>query len=374
MVGARGTPTGRAGISRRFPARAILVEQKHRLLLRATRARSSVKGAMSISDKQPDLALARRQCRTARGPGAARPRTALAASSRCWRSRRVALVEDQEHDLLGHRPGAAPARRHPGHLERNAPASVLLARTIRCATVASGTRNAARSRVLHSPPSIRSVSATRASLQSTGGDPERLSLQPGLLLRRDGQQEADLGVLVLQALRPAHEVDRANARRWSSAGRPGLSGDARSRPLSEGGDERVLREVLDATSAHLRQRAIRRPHAPDGLDRAPRRCRSVTPRLCCGRAPARELAASGCPQGSRSSRRSRRTSMNGPSPITVRLVDGLLAVLGWTAPVAADQFLGFAERAVGDAGGGDAEGLRSPSPASSAPALVSSSL
>ena len=49
-----------------------------------------------------------------------------------------------------------------------ASASVRLARTMRCATVGSGTRNARAISSVVRPPSRRSVSATRASVDSTG--------------------------------------------------------------------------------------------------------------------------------------------------------------------------------------------------------------
>ena len=82
--------------------------------------------------------------------------------------RRVALVEDQVDDLE-HRRQTVGELAPAGDLEGNGfSARVRLARTMRWATVGSGTRNARAISSVVRPPSKRSVSATRASVESTG--------------------------------------------------------------------------------------------------------------------------------------------------------------------------------------------------------------
>src|SRR5712691_7900096 len=83
--------------------------------------------------------------------------------------RRVALVE-HEVDHLEHRGEAGGEICSGGGTSKGtrAAASVRLARTMRCAMVAFGTRKARAISSVVRPPSRRSVSAVRASVESTG--------------------------------------------------------------------------------------------------------------------------------------------------------------------------------------------------------------
>src|SRR2546428_3955851 len=83
--------------------------------------------------------------------------------------RRVALVE-HEVQHLEHRGQARGELGAGGGTSKGTRASrrVRLARTIRWAMVASGTRKARAISSVVRPPSRRSVSATRASVESTG--------------------------------------------------------------------------------------------------------------------------------------------------------------------------------------------------------------
>ena len=180
--------------------------------------------------------------------------------------RGVALVED-EVDHLEHRrqPLARAPRRAAPRTARCASASVRLARTIRWAIVGSGTRNARAISSVVSPPSSRSVSATRASrgqhgmagdehqaqqVVADGGRPAR---------RRDrgrGRCVPDVG-LVAQ-LRPACAREFARRRNWSMARRfavamsqaPGLSG----MPVS-GHFSSAMTSASCARSSAIRRRA-----------------------------------------------------------------------------------------------------------------------
>ena len=109
-------------------------------------------------------ARARRGC----GRAAARPRTARAHPVVAG-GRRVALVEDQVDDLEHRRQprGELGAARH---LERHAAPRRACAWRARCAARSSApaTRNARAISSVVRPPSRRSVSATRASVDSTG--------------------------------------------------------------------------------------------------------------------------------------------------------------------------------------------------------------
>ncbi len=169
-----------------------------------------------------------------------------------------------------------------------ASARVRLARTIRWAMVGSGTRNARAISSVVRPPSKRSVSATRASVERTGwqavntrrrrSSPMSSSMR-GVEIRR--------GSLLL-GLELASRAPRACARaavlRRSTVDRAMLRGghepgarvvrDARLRPLLERGDERVLREILgQADVAHDPRETGDEPgrlDPPDRVDRAMR--------------------------------------------------------------------------------------------------------
>ena len=114
-----------------------------------------------------DLRLLRRE----RGEDAAEPQRVLAqggAHPVVAGGRAVALVEDQIDDLQ-HAASRGASSSPDGTANGTCSlASAFFARTIRCATVLSGTRNARAIAGVDRPPSIRSVSATRASVDSAG--------------------------------------------------------------------------------------------------------------------------------------------------------------------------------------------------------------
>ena len=169
--------------------------------------------------------------------------------------RRVALVEDQVDDLEHRRRGARRARSRAGTSNgTRASASVRLARTMRCAMVASGTRKARAISLVVRPPSRRSVSATRASVESTGwqarrsgaGDRRRTDRRSR---PRDRGSRPRRWISIRPAprlslrTRPPQAVERAVLGRGHEP-RARIVRDARLRPLLERGNKRLLREVL----------------------------------------------------------------------------------------------------------------------------------
>ena len=167
----RGEP---AAHQQPVPARAVLVEQQHRLAggprraperdawisISATRpcTSGSVGSELGEDAPEPQRLLAQRRSHPVVAGG-----------------RRVALVEDEVDDLE-HRgqPRGSSSPRGTSNGTR-ASARVRLARTIRWATVGSGTRKARAISSVVSPPSRRSVSATRASVDSTGWQAMKMS-------------------------------------------------------------------------------------------------------------------------------------------------------------------------------------------------------
>ncbi len=148
-----------AADQQRVPAPAVLVEQQDGVA-GAVRPGVQRDAWISISATSPCASDA-----AGREPGedAAEPQRVLAqlgAHPVVAGRGRVALVEDQVDDL---EDGREPRRERVAarHLERARarPRAPRLARTIRCATVASGTRNARAIAGVVRPPSIRSVSA-----------------------------------------------------------------------------------------------------------------------------------------------------------------------------------------------------------------------
>ena len=158
---------------------------------------------------------------------------------------------------------------------RTAPAlrtSVRLARTMRCATVDSGTRNARAISSVVSPPSSRSVSATRASVESTGWQAVKIS-------RRQIVAERVVD-------RAAVEVATVAASCASSASRPSSSVLARRASRRDAGRSRDASPWPSAT----------RPDCPGRPTRATARARrrarpEPDPRRARRRAPARATPA-----------------------------------------------------------------------------------
>ena len=303
------------------PAAAVLVEQQHRLARRARRARRRRDAWISISATRP--------CTSgSRGASPARMRPRRSASSHSAgphpvvaRGRRVALVEDR-----GRRPRAPTPRRAPSSAPRGtsngtrASASVRLARTMRWAMVGSGTRNARAISSVVRPPSRRSVSATRASVDSTGWQVVKIRPQQvvaDLVVERPRRGPASARACAPRARAPSSSCLRSSVaprRSWSIAAvlggghQPGarVVRDARLGPLLERGDQRVLGEVLgQADVAHHAREAgdqPRRLDPPDGLDRAVGVAGHARPRLarhpCCSAMASRSaLAAPRAPRG-----------------------------------------------------------------------------
>src|SRR5713226_8437139 len=166
-----------------------------------------------------------------------------------------------------------------------ASARVLLARTIRWATVGSGTRNARAISSVVRPPSTRSVSATRASGERmTGREHEAQEVVADLIVDRGveirlghlllGLEPAtELLLLALEQRTPAQQVDPTTPRDGHEPG-AWVVRDARLRPLLERGDERVLREILGKTDIAHDPRETgdepRRLDPPDRVDGAMR--------------------------------------------------------------------------------------------------------
>ena len=163
-----------------------------------------------------------------------------------------------------------------------ASASVRLARTMRWAIVGSGTRNARAISSVVRPPSRRSVSATRASVESTGWQAVNTS--------RSRSSPTSSSSAASRSARPSPARSRARGRapracaraacrRRSMVDRAVLRGghepgarvvrDARLRPLLERGDERVLRELLGEADV---------AHDPREAGDEPRPTRSARPR------------------------------------------------------------------------------------------------
>ena len=317
----RSPPAARTAPERRAPRRARSAARPRRISRRSQRARSwsssstgvpvAARPARAIREAWISISASRPQTSASRGASVGqhaaqaqrvlaqrRPHPVVAGG------RRVALVEDQVDDLEHRRQARRAARRRAAPRTAPASASVRLARTIRCATVASGTRNARAISGVVSPPSSRSVSATRASVESTGWQQVKISRSRSSPIvvgaRRRGAarpaiEEADLRVLALQALRPADEVDRAVL---GGGHQPGA---------------RVVRDARLAATARARRRArpargprrgrrrassapARRSGAADSMRQTASiaRCvaaRSVTPRSAPA-APAESWAAS----------------------------------------------------------------------------------
>ena len=202
---------------------------------RAQRARP---GSPSARRRPCTSGSSRRQL----GEDAAEPQRVLAqrrAHPVVAGGRRVALVEDQVDDLE-HRRRAARRSSSPRGTSNGtcASASVRLARTMRCAIVGSGTRNARAISSVVRPPSSRSVSATRASVDSTGWQAVNISrsrsspTSSSSAASRSGASRCCATsssrpsslVLALEQLARGAAGRSRGAWRWPSARRPGCPG------------------------------------------------------------------------------------------------------------------------------------------------------
>ena len=154
---------------------------------------------------------------------------------------------------------------------------------MRCATVGSGTRKARAISSVVRPPISRSVSATRASGDSTGWQAVKMRPQQivaDVVVERgidvghrmrllDLHVVADFVVLAVEHLGAAQMVDGAAfARRHQPGG--GIVRHAFFRPLVECRDQRVLREFLGQADVahHARDRGddLRLLDPPDRFD------------------------------------------------------------------------------------------------------------
>ena len=204
------------------PARPVLVEQQHRLSGGADpRAR-----ARCLQLHQGDQAVYLRLAREQLGEDAAEPERLLeqlGPDPIVAGGRRVALVEDQVDRLEHRRRGARRARRaREPRTARAPPTSVRLARTIRCATVASETRNARAISLVVRPPSRRSVSATRASVESTGWQAVKMRR------RRSSSNGSSIAASRSGCSTSPQDLDLAPAAPASFARAPRLGGGGRS--------------------------------------------------------------------------------------------------------------------------------------------------
>ena len=215
-------------IEQLIPARAVLIEQQDRLARRADpRAR-----ARRLDLHQRDEAVDLRLLRGELGQDAAEAQRVLAERGPhpvVAGGRRVALVEDEVDDLEHRRQARARAPRRAGpRTGTRASASVRLARTMRWAMVGSGTRNARAISSVVRPPSRRSVSATRASVERTGWQAVKIEAQEvvadvvverGVEVRRGHllprlELAAELLVLALEQRAPAQHGRSRGASRW----------------------------------------------------------------------------------------------------------------------------------------------------------------
>ena len=249
-----------------------------------------------------------------------------------------------------------------------------MARTMRCAIVGSGTRNARAISSVVRPPSSRSVSATRASVESTGWQAMKISRSrssPIVVVerrvevrRRDrllaaSSSRAELLVLALEQLRcgAAGRSPRCLRRRHQPGAR--VVRDARLGPLLERGDQRVLRQVLgQADVAHDRARgrrsAGRTRSARPPRSRAARRPTRRHSRLLAPRSAARSRSSCSRSSGVNASPKSSasKTWRISISALADRVraaldpLDRLVHRRDLPDPVAGDQLLGLGERAV----------------------------
>ena len=195
----------------------------------------------------------RRAARASRIASAHRSRRTSASP----RGGAVALVEDQVERPRARRR-AAPGSRSSGGTRYGMPASRIFffARTIRWASVASGTRNARAISGVVRPPSVRRVSATRASRASAGWQQVKISRRRSSARRlslprrtidsvpRGHAAALELGAASPPWRRARRRRSRARLRAVVVIQAPGLAGIAVTRPRLEGGHEGVRDGLL----------------------------------------------------------------------------------------------------------------------------------
>ncbi len=263
------------------PARAVLIEQQHRLALRID-ARAEPRGLdLHQRHEAVHLGLQRREL----GENAAEPQRLLAqrrAHPVLARGRRIALVEDQVDDLE-HRGEPLGERVAARHLERHARLGSACAWRARCAARRSAPARGTRARSL--PWSGRrsaAGSARRAPrYESTGWQEVKMRrrrsspISSSSAASRSGSIRlihlaADLLVLALDQLRAPPLVERAVLRGRHQPG-GGIVRDALLGPALERDHQRVLREFLGgadvARDARQAGDDFRLLDAPDRVDR-----------------------------------------------------------------------------------------------------------
>ncbi len=180
-----------------------------------------------------------------------------------------------------------------------ASAILRLARTSRCAIVGSLTRNARAISPVVRPPSVRSVSATRAGIASAGWQHVKISRSRSSSTALSSARAVFLGLDASELGEPlgpvgeravaAQAVDRPAAR-GDGDPRAGVGGDAVARPGRDRAGERVLNGVLgelevadvaDQRRQHGRALLAERPLdgggrvLPDSGRRSPRTAHAV---------------------------------------------------------------------------------------------------
>ena len=308
----RGEP---AADQQLVPARAVLVEQQHRLAARA-RARAQARGLDLHQRHEPvDLGFARRQL----GQHAPEPQRLLAqvlARPVVAGGGRVALVEDEVDDL-----------EHGGEPRRQLLAARHLERHLRLGERALGPHDPLRDGALGDEEGACDLGRGQAAEQAqrqrdpglggehrvTAGEDEPqqvvgdvVDLERALVAGEcDLELAHELLLLALERGGPPQRVDRAVL---GGGHEPGarVVRDARLRPRLQRGDQRVLREVLgEADVADDAGQARDQPGGldpPDRVDRALGGAHAASAPGSAGAAPRRAARPTGRPRRSRTSR------------------------------------------------------------------------
>ena len=237
---------------------------------------------------------------------------------------RVALVEDQvEHVAHDGEPLVALARATGA--SKRAPASVIrcLARLIRWAIVASGTRNAAAISAVVSPPTARSVSATCDGGVSAGWQHRK---QQGELVVGPGRPRRAAAASSASAGRRAPSASSRRRRAAGGADLVGRAGATRPSPASRG----VARARPRPATAAPPPAA---PPAPRPRTRRSRRSGGRARRGPAARARAAGPRRSSAPVDITARLRAAQSSsavppcMSGRTSISVRSADGISAAI-----------------------------------------------